>query len=339
MHSNLITIERHILDQEREHPEATGVLTNLLYDIALAAKLIAQQIHRAGLSDILGKAGQINVQGEEQMNLDVFANETFIRMNSYTGRVAVMATEELAQPVVCSPAMRNGKYVLIFDPLDGSSNIDVNVSVGTIFGIYQRKTPLGSEGTLEDCLQPGRELVASGYIVYGSSTVMVYSTGNGVHGFTLEPTLGEFLLSHPYIRIPEAPKYYSTNLSYERFWSTGVLRYTRYLQGLEGALPPLSLSTRYVGSLVADFHRNMLKGGVFYYPALYREPQRPQPKMRLLCEAAPLAFIARHAGGYASDGTQDILNIVPTELHQRVPLFIGDRKLVEKAEEYIRRYG
>ena len=337
MHSNLITIERHILEQEREHPEATGVLTNLLYDIALAAKLIAQQIHRAGLSDILGQAGRINVQGEEQMNLDVFANETFIRMNSYTGRVAVMATEELAEPVVCSPAMRDGKYVLIFDPLDGSSNIDVNVSVGTIFGIYQRKTPLGSEGSLEDCLQPGRELVASGYIIYGSSTVMVYSTGNGVHGFTLEPTLGEFLLSHPYIRIPESPKYYSTNLSYERFWSAGVLRYTRYLQGLEGAT--LSLSTRYVGSLVADFHRNMLKGGVFYYPTLYREPQHPQPKMRLLCEAAPLAYIAQHAGGYASDGAQDILNIVPTKLHQRVPLFIGDRKLVEKAEEYIHRYG
>ncbi len=337
MHSNLITIERHILEQEREHPEATGVLTNLLYDIALAAKLIAQQIHRAGLSDILGQAGRINVQGEEQMNLDVFANETFIRMNSYTGRVAVMATEELAEPVVCSPAMRDGKYVLIFDPLDGSSNIDVNVSVGTIFGIYQRKTPLGSEGSLEDCLQPGRELVASGYIIYGSSTVMVYSTGNGVHGFTLEPTLGEFLLSHPYIRIPEVPKYYSTNLSYERFWSAGVLRYTRYLQGLEGAT--LSLSTRYVGSLVADFHRNMLKGGIFYYPTLYREPQHPQPKMRLLCEAAPLAYIAQHAGGYASDGAQDILNIVPTKLHQRVPLFIGDRKLVEKAEEYIHRYG
>ncbi|MEA3309490.1 MAG: class 1 fructose-bisphosphatase [Chloroflexota bacterium] len=339
MYSKLVTLERFILEQERTHPEATGVLTSLLYDIALAAKIIAREIRRAGLNDILGEAGSINVQGERQMKLDLFANDAFIQMNSYTGRVALMATEELAAPVQPTPLMKKGKYVLIFDPLDGSSNIDVNVSVGTIFGIYQRQTPRGTLSTLADCLQSGRKLVAAGYIVYGSSTMMVYSTGNGVHGFTLEPSMGEFLLSHPYIHIPETPKYFSANLSYQRFWSEGVRQYTQYLQTIDEheALKPLS--TRYVGALVADFHRNLLQGGVFYYPLLYRDPQNPQPKMRLLCEAAPMAYIAEQAGGYASDGTQNILDITPRELHQRVPLFIGNRALVEKAEEYLRQYG
>ncbi|MFP4343154.1 MAG: class 1 fructose-bisphosphatase [Anaerolineales bacterium] len=339
MYSDIITIERHILEQERAHPQATGVFTSLLYDIALVGKIIARAIRRGGLTDILDKEGTVNVQGEQQMRLDIFANEAFVQMNGYTGRVAVMATEELADIVPGTEAMREGKYVLIFDPLDGSSNIDVNVSVGTIFGIYRRKSPPGSEGMREDCLQPGRDLVAAGYLLYGSSTMMVYTTGNGVHGFTLEPSLGEFLLSHPDIRIPETSTYYSTNLAYQRVWSEGVRGYTRYLQDLGEATPPVRLSARYVGALAADFHRNLLEGGVFYYPALYRDPEDPKPKMRLLYEAAPVAYIATQAGGYASDGSQDILDIVPTDLHQRVPLFVGNRALVKKAEEYISLYG
>ncbi len=339
MDSGLMTIERHILEQQKAHPEATGILTSILYDIALAAKLIAREIRSAGLRSILGEAGSINVQGERQMKLDVFANETLVRLNSFAGRVAAIGSEEMEAPLVEEAAMYNGKYVLIFDPLDGSSNIDVNVSVGTIFGIYRRKSPGGAPATLEDVLQPGKALVAAGYVIYGSSTMMVYSTGNGVHGFTLEPALGEFLLSHPDIRIPEPAQYYSTNMAYASWWSDGVRRYTAYLQGMEGEKPSKALSSRYVGSLVADFHRNLLRGGIFYYPLLYKQPDRPKPKLRLLCEAAPMAFIATQAGGYASDGRQDILEIVPETLHQRVPLFIGNRDLVEKAEFYIQRYG
>ncbi len=335
METKLVTIERHILEQQRAHPEATGVFTSLLYDIALVGKIIARAIRRAGLSDILGETGTMNVQGEQQMRLDIFSNETFIQMNSYTGRVGVMATEELPDIVPPTEAMRQGKYVLIFDPLDGSSNIDVDVSVGTIFGIYRRRSPVGDLGTVADCLQPGRQLVAAGYLLYGSSTMMVYTTGHGVHGFTLEPTLGEFLLSHPNMRIPEKPKYYSTNLSYERVWSEGVRRYTRYLQQLNDE----PLSARYVGSLVADFHRNLLKGGIFYYPALHPVGKAARPKMRLLCEAAPIAYIAAQAGGYASDGQQNILDITPVELHQRTALFVGNRALVQKAETYISQYG
>ncbi len=340
--SKIITMEQHILDQERAYPEATGTFTNLLYDIALAAKIISREIRRAGLGNILGEAGTVNVQGEEQMRLDVFANETFIRMNSYTGRVGIMATEELESIVSIvpdNPAMAEGKYVLIFDPVDGSSNIAANVSVGTIFSIYRRKSPLGVPGALEDCLQPGRDIVAAGYVLYGSSTMLVYTAGNGVHGFTLEPSLGEFLLSHPGIRIPARPRYSSANVSYERYWSPGVQRFHRYLHGMEAEKPAAELSARYVGSLVADFHRNLLHGGVFYYPLSYADPTHPHAKLRLLYEGAPLALIATNAGGYASDGTQDILDVIPVGLHQRTALFIGDRMLVQKAEDYIRRYG
>jgi fructose-1,6-bisphosphatase I len=335
MDSQLVTIERHILQQQLAHPEATGVFTNLLYDIALSAKIVANQIHRAGLIDILGKSGQVNVQGEQQKKLDVFADETFVRMNSFTGRVGVMGSEEREAPIIL-PEMREGKYVLLFDPLDGSSNISVNVSVGTVFGIYHRKSAVGTPGSIADCLQPGRDLVGAGYIIYGSSTMMVYTTGNGVHGFTLEPSLGEFLLSHPDLRIPSEKRYYSVNLSYEPFWSEGIRRYTHYLQGLgeEDAL-----SARYVGSMVVDVHRNLLKGGVFYYPLLYREPDHPRAKLRLLYEAAPMAFIVEEAGGYASNGVQNVLDIEPQDLHERVPLFIGNRDLVEKAEEYVGLYG
>lgn len=339
MYPQIITIERHILEQEKSHPEATGTLSNLLYDLALAAKVIDREIRRAGLADILGVAGSTNIQGEQQMKLDIFANETLTRMNSFTGRVCAIVSEELDGLVEPTVAMNAGKYVLIHDPLDGSSNIDTNVSVGTIFSIFRRRSEVGTVATVEDCLQPGREMVAAGYILYGSSTMLVYTTGHGVHGFTLEPSLGEFLLSHPHIRTPEPPRYHSTNISYERLWSEGVRRYTQYLKGLEAEKPPAALSTRYVGSLVADFHRNLLKGGIFYYPALYESAGRPKPKLRLLYEAAPLAFIAEQAGGYASDGTRNILDLTPSSLHQRVPLFIGNRELVCKAEEYLQRYG
>jgi fructose-1,6-bisphosphatase I len=336
MAEEIITIERHILEMQRGHPTATGVFTNLLYDIALAAKVIARETTRAGLVEILGLAGKMNVQGEAQMKLDVFAHQVMVRMNSYTGRLCVMASEEEPEIITIPEGYPTGPYVLVFDPLDGSSNIDVNVSIGTIFGIY-RRVSAGGPGTVEDCLQPGSRLVAAGYVIYGASTMMVYSTGQGVHGFTLDPGVGEFLLSHPNIRIPERPKYFSTNLGYQRYWSPGVVEYTRWLQGM-GDEPVSSLSLRYIGSLVADFHRNLLDGGVFYYPADTRDPRTPHGKLRLLYEAAPLAFIARNAGGYASDGRQPIEDIVPTSLHQRTPLFIGNRDLVEKAEVFIGRY-
>lgn len=338
MPEEIITIERHILEQERAYPEATGVFTSLLYDIALAAKIIARETSRAGLVQILGLAGKINVQGEAQMKLDVFANQTIIRMNSYTGRLAVMASEEEPDVIPIPEGYPTGRYVLVFDPLDGSSNIDVNASIGTIFGIYRRRTSAGP-GTVEDCLQPGRDLAAAGYIIYGSSTMMVYTTGNGVHGFTLDPGVGEFLLSHPNIRIPAEPKYYSVNQGNEKYWSEGVRRFTRWLQGMDEENPRKPLSGRYIGSLVADFHRNLLEGGVFYYPQDYKDPSKPRGKLRLLYEAAPLAFIAEHAGGYASDGQRPILDIVPATLHQRTALFIGNRDLVEMAEGFIARYG
>ncbi|MGQ9467827.1 MAG: class 1 fructose-bisphosphatase [Anaerolineae bacterium] len=338
MPEEIITIERHILEQERAYPEATGVFTSLLYDIALAAKIIARETSRAGLVQILGLAGKTNVQGEAQMKLDVFANQTIIRMNSYTGRLAVMASEEEPDIIPIPAGYSTGRYVLVFDPLDGSSNIDVNASIGTIFGIYRRRTPAGP-GTVEDCLQPGRDLAAAGYIIYGSSTMMVYTTGKGVHGFTLDPGVGEFLLSHPNVRIPAEPKYYSVNQGNEKYWSEGVRRYTRWLQGMDEENPRKPLSGRYIGSLVADFHRNLLEGGVFYYPQDYKDPSKPKGKLRLLYEAAPLAFIAEHAGGYASDGRRPILDIVPETLHQRTALFIGNRNLVEMAERFIARYG
>jgi fructose-1,6-bisphosphatase I len=332
----IITIERHILEEQHHHPEATGVLTQLLYDIALAGKVIASKTTRAGLAEILGRTEEINIQGEVVQKLDRFANLTMYRLNDHTGRLAVMASEENEDVLPIASEYPVGKYVLLFDPLDGSSNIDFNIPVGTIFSIYQRLTESGP-GTLEDCLQPGRSLVAAGYILYGSSTMLVYSTGEGVHGFTLDPSVGEFLLSHPYVRIPEKPAYFSVNLGYRKFWSEGVQRYSDYLQGRDEHVVALSL--RYVGSLVADFHRNLLSGGVFYYPADNQDPKKPHGKLRLLYEAAPLAFLAEQAGGYASNGVQSILDIIPESLHQRTPLFIGNRDLVESAERYIRQYG
>jgi fructose-1,6-bisphosphatase I len=333
--SLLITIERHILEEQMSHPEATGVLTSLLYDLALAGKFIASRTTRAGLAEILGSTDEINVQGETVMRLDLLADRTIFRLNDHTGRLAVMASEEHDDPLPIPPKYQTGKYVLLYDPLDGSSNIDYNASIGTIFAIFRRKSSEGP-GTLEDCLQPGSNLVVAGYMIYGSSTMLVYTSGTGVHGFTLDTSIGEFLLSHPNIRIPAKPKYYSANQGYEKYWSEGVRRFTHHLQGLDGERKPLSL--RYIGSLVGDFHRNLLAGGIYYYPADSQDPKKPHGKLRLLYEAAPLAFIAQQAGGYASDGQRNIMDIEPQSLHERVPLYIGSRELVEKAEEYIRQY-
>jgi fructose-1,6-bisphosphatase I len=334
MHEQIVTIERHIIDHQRRYPKATGAFSSLLYDIALAAKIIARETTRAGLVEILGLAGKVNVQDEEQMKLDVFADQTIVRMNSFTGRLAVMASEEREGIIPIPKEYETGRYVLVFDPLDGSSNIDVNVSIGTIFGIYRRLSE-GGPGTLADCLQKGTHLIAAGYVIYGSSTVMVYTTGQGVHGFTLDPALGEFLLSHPNIRIPDEAKYYSVNQGYEQYWSTGTKRFIRWLRGMDPEYPRASLSCRYIGSLVADFHRNLLAGGIFCYPA---DSRKSSGKLRLLYEATPLAFIVEQAGGYASDGYHAILDMQPKSLHQRVPLFIGNRDLVERAEEFLSRY-
>lgn len=331
----ITTIERHILEEQQYHPEATGVLTNLLYDLALAGKIISSKITRAGLVEILGKTGATNVQGEEVMKLDQFADQTIFRLNDHTGRLAVMGSEEHEEILPVPVKHPVGKYVLLYDPLDGSSNIDYNVSTGSIFAIYRRVSEDGP-GTLEDLLQKGSQLVAAGYIIYGSSTMLVYTTGSGVHGFTLDPSVGEFLLSHRNIRIPPTPKYFSVNIGYQKGWSEGVKRYTRYLQGRENHGPELSL--RYIGSLIADFHRNLLSGGVFYYPASNKNPDQTEGKLRLMYEANPMAFIARQAGGYASNGVGDVLDIEPRGLHQRTPLFIGNRDLVAKAEEFIRKF-
>jgi fructose-1,6-bisphosphatase I len=332
---SVITIERHILHEQEAFPDASGTLTQLLYDMALAGKLIASRTTRAGLADILGTAGRENVQGEEVQKLDVYAQSVIYQLNDHTGRLAVMASEEEKDIIPIPEKYPTGKYVLLFDPLDGSSNVDFNVSVGTIFAIYKRKTPSGP-GTREDVLQKGSRIVAAGYMVYGSSTMLVYTAGHGVYGFTLDPSIGEFLLSHDQIRLPEPPKYYSVNQGYEKYWSEGIKRYTRWLQGEEGAARSLSL--RYIGSMVADVHRTLLGGGVFYYPADTKDPKKPQGKLRLLYEANPMAFVIEQAGGYASTGRGPLRDVEPRDLHQRTPLFLGNRELVEKAEEFIAGY-
>jgi fructose-1,6-bisphosphatase I len=334
--ARLITIERHILEQQRLHPNASGVFSDLLYDIALSAKIIARETRQAGLVDILGSTNSDNASGERQKKLDLFADETIFRMNDHTGRLCVMASEEHEDIMPIPEQFPCGKYILIYDPLDGSTNIDVNLSIGTIFAIY-RKITEGERGTLEDVLQPGCDLVAAGYCIYGPSTMLVYSTGQGVHGFTLDPSVGEFLLSHPNIQIPSKATYYSTNQGNEKFWTPGVRNYTKWLQGFygEGRKP---LTARYSGALVCDFHRILIDGGIYYYPGDVQNPGKVGGRLRLAYECAPFAFLAQQAGAYASDGIGNILEIKPDTLHQRVPLFIGNRELVEKAEQFIREY-
>jgi fructose-1,6-bisphosphatase I len=334
MVDRIINISSHIFEQQTLHPGATGEFSGLLNDIALAAKVVSREVNKAGLVDILGLTGGVNVQGERVKKLDVFARDTLVNILDRSGHVCAIATEEDADMVPLLGEGPRGDYVVTLDPLDGSSNIDANVSVGTIFGIY-RKVGDGRLGELSDVLQPGNKLVCAGYVIYGSSTMLVYTTSEqgGVHGFTLDPSLGEFLLSHPGIQIPERGKIYSVNEGNEAWWKVHTRDYIYYLKS-EGDGRPYT--SRYIGSLVADFHRNLLYGGIFLYPEDTRDPKRPTGKLRLLYEAAPLGLVVEAAGGRASTGFEPILEIDPTQLHQRVPLILGSKLDVEDYEAYCR---
>ncbi len=325
-----VTIERHIIEQQQDFPEATGDFSALLYDIAFAAKMISREVNKAGLVDILGLTGRENVQGEQVQKLDEFANEIIFKAMDHTGRLCCLASEEEDDIIPIPKEFKTGKYVLLHDPLDGSSNIDANVSIGTIFSI-QRKISSGERGTIEDCLQPGSRQVAAGYIIYGSSTMLVYTAGKGVFGFTLDPSVGEFLLSHRDIKEPKRGKIYSCNEGNYNKWDDNLRRYIDYLKSDRNANGK-PYKSRYIGSLVADFHRNLLYGGVFLYPA---DAASKNGKLRLLYEANPLAFIAEQAGGYASNGRERILDIQPESLHQRTPLIIGSYEDVKEAERFI----
>jgi len=328
--SNIITIESHIHAMQQQHPEARGEFSGLLRDIAFAAKIISHHVNRAGLIDILGATGQRNVQGEAVQKLDLYAHEVMAHVAGRGGQVCLMASEEKEDPIPVKGFETSGDYVLLFDPLDGSSNIDVNVSIGTIFSILRRVSPAGPVQAA-DLLQPGKDQYAAGYVIYGSSTMFVYSAGHGVHGFTLDPTVGEFLLSHEDITTPKRASIFSTNEGHAASWNPQVRRLVEELkQGRDGHPP---LTSRYIGSLVSDFHRNLLKGGIFLYPSLYHAgDSTPHPKLRLMYEANPLAYVAEQAGGYASDGRQSILQINPSSLHQRVPLFLGSEEDVRSIE-------
>jgi fructose-1,6-bisphosphatase I len=328
--SHVVTISRFLVDEERRHPEATGKFTSLLHDIALAAKVIGREVNKAGLVDILGASGDENVHGETVQKLDLFADQVMYRALDHTGLVACMASEENETFIPIPDKFPAGDYVVVYDPLDGSSNIDVNVSIGTIFSIH-RKVSKGERGTLEDCLQPGSKQVAAGYVLYGSSTMLVYTSGAGVHGFTLDPSIGEFLLSHPYMRMPEPPKkVYSINEAYYARWTRGQQRLVSHLK-TEGGF-----GSRYIGSLVADIHRTLLQGGLFMYPG---EREKPEGKLRLLYEAAPMAMIVEQAGGRASTGVMDIMDVQPESLHQRVPLYMGSSEFVDLAERMLAQEG
>jgi fructose-1,6-bisphosphatase I len=327
----ILTIQQHIMEEQRRRfPHASGEFSWLLSGITLATKIIADKVRRAGLADILGSAGQQNVQGETVQKLDVLANQALHYCLGIRGNVAIMASEENEEPVVVPRDRKYGKYVVVFDPLDGSSNIDVNVSVGTIFSILGReRDPSESRDPLSDVLQPGRKQLAAGYVVYGSSTMLVYTTGTGVYGFTLDPAIGAFIISHERITMPEQGKIYSVN---EANADSFPEPYRQYLAYLRAGKTGRTYSSRYIGSLVADFHRTLLKGGVFLYPPTR---QYPGGKLRLLYEANPIAFLAEQAGGRAIDGTQDILDVAPTSLHQRTPLIVGGRGEIELLQKML----
>lgn len=328
----LITLDEFTIQETRKFPQATGELSALLRDIGLACKMINKQVLKAGLVDILGKHGATNVQGEEQMKLDIYANDTLISVLENSQDCAGIASEENDSHVCFDDEFSvHSKYVVLFDPLDGSSNIDVNAPIGTIFSIYRRVSELGKPCTEEDFLQPGNRLMAAGYVIYGSSTMMVYATKLGVNGFTLEPSIGEFCLSHPNMTCPEKGKIYSLNQGNSCKYSEGVKSFLNYCMenNKEEGRP---YSHRYIGSMVADMHRTLIKGGIFMYPA---DSSSPKGKLRLQYECNPMAFLVAAAGGKASNGTGDILDIVPTELHQRVPIYIGSKNLVNKALEFV----
>lgn len=330
------TLGEFIVERQAEYPGATGELSGILSSIRLSAKIIHRDINRAGLTqDILGVSGDENIQGETQMKLDVFANETMKKALIARGDVAGFASEEDDTFVAFDTERgRNAKYILMTDPLDGSSNIDVNVSVGTIFSIYKRVSPIGTPVTMDDFLQPGRKQVAAGYVTYGSSTMLVYTTGNGVNGFTYDPSLGLFILSHPNMKMPFEGKYYSINEGQYLKFPEGVKKFIKFCQE-EDKATGRPYSSRYIGSLVSDFHRNLLKGGIYIYPST---KSHPNGKLRLLYEGNPMAFLAEQAGGMATDGFNPILDIKPTELHQRVPFFVGSTAMVQKASELMAEF-
>ncbi len=326
-----ITVTEHLLLHQKKVPGARGEFTRLLNELIFAAKIISREVNKAGLVDILGYTGKINVHGEEVQRLDEFAHSVIVYRMQRAGVLCAMASEEHADVIPIPNRFPKGDYFLVFDPLDGSSNIEANVSIGTIFSVYRKKTK-SEDITLSELLQKGSEQVAAGYFIYSSSTIMVYTSGEGVHGFTLDPSVGEFLLSHPNIQIPEEGKVYSVNEAYWNYWDGKTQRVVSMFKDPNSDLGKL-YSLRYIGSLVADFHRTLLYGGIFMYPMDYRDPKKPRGKLRLLYEAAPLAFIVEQAGGMAIDGTNRILDIVPQELHQRTPLFIGSKKEVQKVKE------
>ncbi len=324
----LITLDEFTIQETRKFPQATGELSALLRDIALACKMINKQVNKAGLVDILGKHGATNVQGEEQMKLDVYADETLINVLRNSADCAGIASEENDDPLCFDDEYSvNSKYVVLFDPLDGSSNIDVNASIGTIFSIYRRVSPLGRPCTEEDFLQAGNKLMAAGYVIYGSSTMLVYATKTGVNGFTLEGSIGEFCLSHPDMKCPENGKIYSLNQGNTSKYNEALCQYLDYCME-ENKAESRPYSLRYIGSMVADLHRTLIKGGIFLYPA---DKKNEHGKLRLQYECNPMSFIMKHAGGLGSNGQIPILDIEPTTLHQRTPIYIGSKNMVEKA--------
>ena len=328
------TLGEFIIENQRHYSSTTGEYSRLLGGIKLAAKIVNHKVNKAGLVDILGAAGDTNIQGEDQQKLDVFANEVFKKTLINREIVCGIASEEEDNYVIINGkhGTNQNKYVILIDPLDGSSNIDVNVSVGTIFSIYRRVTPIGTPVQEIDFLQPGSQQVAAGYIVYGTSTMLVYTSGNGVNGFTLNPAIGSFILSHPNMTFPEDGKIYSINEGNYVHFPQGVKNYLKYCQEEKDNRP---YTSRYIGSLVSDFHRNMIKGGIYLYPT---SSIGPKGKLRLLYECNPIAFLAEQAKGKATDGYKRILDIKPTELHQRVPFFCGSTKMVEKAEEFMAEF-
>jgi len=328
------TLGEFIIENQSSFKYSSGELSKLINAIRLAAKVVNHKVNKAGLVDILGDAGDTNIQGEEQKKLDVFANEKFISTLKNREIVCGIASEEEDSFISINSYDKNNqnKYVVLIDPLDGSSNVDVNVSVGTIFSIYRRVTPIGTPVTLADFLQSGNQQVAAGYVVYGTSTMLVYTTGDGVNGFTLNPALGTFYLSHPNIQFPETGSIYSVNEGNYIHFHQGVKDYIKYCQMEEGDRP---YTSRYIGSLVSDFHRNMIKGGIYMYP---KSSITQRGKLRLLYECNPMAFIAEQANGLAVGGRRRIMDIQPTELHQRVPFFCGSRQMVEKLQEFLDKY-
>ena len=332
----LVTLSEFVMERQSDFPYASGDLTRLLSDIGIAGKIINHKVNKAGLQDILGAAANINVQGETQMKMDVFSDETLLSAMRWGGQVAGAGSEENEKYFAFDlERCKKAKYVILFDPLDGSSNIDVNVSIGTIFSIFRRKSSIGDLANVNDFLQKGDEQVAAGYIIYGSSTMLVYTTGHGVNGFTLQPSIGEFFLSHPNMRIPEDGAIYSMNEGNLNSCEKGVQEYISWCKEDEKKTDR-PYSARYIGSLVADFHRNLIKGGIYIYPGTTKNKSG---KLRMQYECNPLAFIVEQAGGKATDGHRRIMEIVPTDLHQRSPLFIGSKNMVDKVEAFIKLHS